>query len=66
MKKKINGKLYNTDTATKIFEYDNSYYGDEKGYSETLYQKYKRFEFFLFCQGGKESIYRWCTVKFAI
>lgn len=58
MKKIINGKLYNTETAKKIAEYSNGYGCADFYYvCETLYQK-KTGEYFLYGVGGALSMYR--------
>lgn len=57
MKKIVEGKLYNTDTAKEIgsiFHGDN--YGDFSHYSETLYKK-RTGEYFLHGEGGPMSRY---------
>lgn len=57
MKKIINGKLYNTETAKVIADYWNGYPGgDFKVIKETLYQK-KTGEYFLFGKGGPMTHY---------
>jgi len=57
MKKIINGKKYDTDTATKLVEWNNGYgYNDFAYCEETLYQK-KTGEFFLYGEGGAQSKY---------
>lgn len=57
MKKIIKNKVYNTDTAKKIAEYDNGLgYNDLRYYSETLYQK-KTGEYFLYGEGNASSKY---------
>jgi hypothetical protein len=57
MKKIINGKKYDTDTATKIYEYQNEYgYSDFRFIVETLYIK-KTGEYFLHGKGGAMSKY---------
>lgn len=57
MKQIINGKLYNTDTAKKIGEFESDYPKDSfRFFSETLYQK-QNGEYFLFGQGQAESKY---------
>lgn len=57
MKKIINGKMYNTETAKVLGEYDNGYVcGDFNYFSETLYRK-KTGEYFLFGAGGALSGY---------
>jgi hypothetical protein len=55
MKKIINGKKYDTFTATEIFNWDNDQYGFSRC-SETLYRK-STGEFFLYGQGGPMSKY---------
>ena len=66
MKKIINGKKYDTNTATEIGEIGFGRYGDFRYYSETLYKKTTG-EFFLVGEGGPLSKYRvetgtnsWC------
>lgn len=67
MKKVINGKLYNTETARRCGEFEpNPYRSDFSWYSETLYQK-KTGEFFLHGDGNAASPYskscgqnEWC------
>lgn len=57
MRKIINGKLYNTNTAELIDTYYNEYpANDFKHYSEELYKK-KTGEFFLYGEGGGLSKY---------
>ena len=57
MKKIINGKRYDTDTAKKIAEWDNGHYGNDfNRCSETLYRK-NTGEFFLYGRGGARSRY---------
>lgn len=57
MKKIINGKLYDTDTAKQV---GSNYYGegprDFRHYSETLYRK-RTGEYFLYGEGGPMSRY---------
>lgn len=56
MKKVINGRLYNTDTATEI-GYDSKYaISDFNHWEETLYKK-KTGEYFLLGEGGPMSKY---------
>lgn len=67
MKKVINGKLYNTETAKECAIYaPNPYQSDFSWYKETLYQK-KTGEFFLHGKGNAASKYsrscgqnEWC------
>ena len=56
MKKIINGKKYDTTTATNVGEWDNGCYGNFGYCSETLYRK-KTGEFFLHGEGGASSRY---------
>ena len=55
MKKIINRKLYDTDTATLIGEYDNGF-EDFLHIQEKLYQK-KNGEYFLLGEGGARTEY---------
>lgn len=55
MKKIINGKVYNTQTAVRIYDYDNQLFvTDFRFYSETLY-KTKKGSYFLLKEGGPMS-----------
>lgn len=57
MRKVINGKMYNTDTAEEIWIFDNGFFeNDLRWYAETLYQKTTG-EFFLYQRGGAASPY---------
>lgn len=56
MKKIINGKLYDTDTAHLVGEWDNQRYGSFDYVSESLYRK-RTGEFFLHGEGGARSRY---------
>ena len=57
MKKIINGRLYNTETAELIASHDNGYFANDFHYcSEDLYRK-KNGEFFLYGEGGGLSKY---------
>ena len=56
MKKIINGKRYNTDTATLIGSTGHGYPGDFEYWAEELYLK-KTGEFFLYGEGGPMSKY---------
>lgn len=57
MKKIINGKLYNTETAKEICSWSNGYFsGDFHIVSETIFQK-KTGEYFLYGWGGALSEY---------
>lgn len=57
MKKIINGRLYDTDTAKEIGWYENGYGGgDFRYYCECLYRK-RTGEYFLYGSGGPMSKY---------
>ena len=56
MKKIINGKVYDTDTARDMGGDSFGNYGDFSHWSETLYQK-RTGEFFLHGEGGPMSRY---------
>ena len=53
----INGKKYDTSTATKISSVSYGAIGDFKYWEEILFQK-KNKEYFLHCEGGATSKYR--------
>ncbi len=56
MKKVINGKMYNTETAKEIGRYSSGNHGDFSRIEETLYRK-KNGEFFLLGDGGPMTRY---------
>ena len=56
-RKIINGKMYNTETATEVAYNGFSYPSDFHYFEETLYQK-KTGEFFIYGEGGPLSHYR--------
>lgn len=56
MKKIIKNKVYNTDTAKLLAEYDSGNRGDFHWYCEELYQK-KTGEFFIYGEGNAASPY---------
>lgn len=56
MKKIIEGKKYDTETAEYICKYSIGYAGDFKHFSDTLYRK-KNGEFFIYGEGGPMSKY---------
>ena len=56
MKKTINRKVYNTETATLIKTNNYGEFGDPAGYQETLYKTPKG-DFFVYAIGGAESKY---------
>lgn len=58
MKKIINGKMYNTETAKAIGWYENGYYpNDFRYFKEVLYQK-QNGEYFLYGVGNAASKYQ--------
>ena len=56
MKKIICKKEYNTESATVVKKVTSGFYGDPKGYEETLYQTPDG-AYFLYTNGGAESVY---------
>ena len=56
MKKIICKKEYNTENATVVKKVTSGFYGDPKGYEETLYQTPDG-AYFLYTNGGAESPY---------
>ena len=57
MKKIINGKLYDTEKAKKLGDWDNGLYTNDLNYvCETLYKK-RTGEFFLLGEGGAATNY---------
>ena len=56
MKKTINKKVYNTDTAKEIDRIAFGTYGDPAGYEEIVYET-KRGDRFLYGIGGADSKY---------
>ena len=60
MKKVINGKVYDTDTARKVGCFDYGLGDRISGWSETLYVK-RTGEYFLLGEGGPGSKYSVCT-----
>lgn len=56
MKKVINKKTYNTETAKSLKKIVIGEFGDPKGYEETLMQS-ARGLFFIYGVGGEESKY---------
>lgn len=56
MKKIINNRLYNTDTAKEIGEYTNGQVGGLDYMEETLYKKHNG-EYFLYGFGGAQTRY---------
>lgn len=60
MKKIINNKVYDTETAVKVGSWDNGEYGDIHYICETLYRK-KTGEFFIHGEGGAATNYAVAT-----
>ena len=56
MKKEICGRLYDTETATRIAHRTFGAFGESTGYEEILYQTPEG-GFFLYGTGGKDSPY---------
>lgn len=57
MKKIIDGRKYDTETAEKVLTHDNGYYQTDFYWcEETLYRK-KTGEFFIYGEGGAASKY---------
>ena len=55
MRKIIDGKMYNTETATKVAEWSNDcFVSDFSYFSETLYRK-RTGEYFVYGEGGPMS-----------
>lgn len=64
MRKIINGKAYDTDTATLIATWANFENGRDFYYIEKrLYLKPRKKEYFLFLNGGSATIYANPTIK---
>ena len=59
MKKIINGKKYDTETAPVVAAYEYSYKSEYDWYREELHKK-RTDEFFLYGKGGAGSIYAEC------
>lgn len=57
MRKVINGKMYDTDTATVVAE--NTEYDDEQPYSKVTLYKKKTGEFYFFCEKFTEDKNIW-------
>lgn len=62
MKKVINKKEYNTDTAVLVKKFTCGELGDSTGYEETLYQTEGGF-YFLYVNGGATSPYKAENIK---
>ncbi len=62
MKKILNKKEYNTDTAVLVKKFAYGELGDTTGYEETLYQTEDGF-YFLYVNGGEDSPYKTENIK---
>ena len=62
MKKIICGTEYDTATSTVVKKVVNGFYGDPAGYEESLYKTVDG-KFFLYVNGGEESIYPTENIK---
>lgn len=56
MRKIINGKMYNTETAEQVATWTNGHYSDFNFCCETLYRK-RTGEYFIHGEGGAASKY---------
>ena len=61
MKKIIDGKLYNTDTATRLADWDNGYGGGDLDYCEETLYRTKKGAYFLYGCGGARNEGDWCS-----
>lgn len=61
MKKIINGKMYNTETAKKMGNYWNGRPTNDFSYVEEVLYKKKTGEFFLYGEGGPMTKYSYCV-----
>ena len=57
MKQVIDGKIYNTETAELIHEWDNGLYGNDFGQCEESLYKTKKGAYFIAGSGGAMSKY---------
>jgi len=57
MKKVIDGKVYNTETAEEVHNWSNHYYRNDFGYCEETLYKTKKGNYFLYGEGGAMSKY---------
>ena len=62
MKKIINKKEYDTETAVLVKKFTVGAFGDTDGYEETLYQTAGGF-YFLYVNGGETSPYAQENIK---
>lgn len=67
MKKIINGKVYNTETATMLAYWDNGYLVNDVNRVEKVLYRTKRLRYFLYIMGGPATCYakrkgtNWCA-----
>jgi len=52
VKQIIDGKVYNTDTAQMLFDWDNSYYMNDFNYLFEKLFRTRKGTYFLYCHGG--------------
>ncbi len=57
MKKIINGKLYDTDTAKELGFWDNGYFPNDSNYCAEWLHRKRTGEYFLYGKGGANSKY---------
>ena len=57
MKKIINGRMYDTETAKKIEDWDNGMYGNDFRACEEILYKKRTGEYFIYGSGGALSKY---------
>ena len=57
MKKKINGRIYNTDTAKQVAWYGNNLPANDFGYIEECLYRKRNGEYFLAGEGGARTRY---------
>src|SRR3990172_2422569 len=57
MKKVIDGKIYNTETAELLHEWDNGMYGNDFGRCEEALYRTKKGAYFIAGEGGAMSRY---------
>lgn len=55
MKKIIDGKLYDTDKATLVVEWDNGYLSNDFNYEEESLYQTKNGNWFVHCSGGPNT-----------
>lgn len=67
MRKIINGKVYNTETATMLFAWDNGRLPNDFYYEREVLYRTKALRYFLYIEGGPATCYakragvNWCA-----